>query len=105
VGPPAGVTAPTLAGGSGAGAVDSPVTADDLDRVQLDQLHVATLKASDSCFELKKLCATILVPTISLVAVFTDKRLNLAVFVAGVLLVGGFVVFQLGAVDALQGRS
>ena len=59
--------------------VVSAVTADDLDREQLDQLHTATVKASDSCFELKKPCATVLVPTVTLVAVFTDKRLNQAV--------------------------
>jgi hypothetical protein len=62
----------------------SPGTsADELDREQIEQLHAATLKASDSCFELKKLCATVLVPTATVVAVFTDKRLNEAVFIAG----------------------
>jgi hypothetical protein len=66
------------------------VTADDLDREQLEQLHAATLKASDSCFELKKLCATVLVPTGTLVAVFTNKKLNLAVFVAGLLVIVAF---------------
>jgi hypothetical protein len=66
------------------------VTADDLDREQLEQLHAATLKASDSCFELKKLCATVLVPTGTLVVVFTDKRLNVAVFVAGLLVITAF---------------
>jgi hypothetical protein len=66
------------------------VTADDLDREQLEQLHAATLKASDSCFELKKLCATVLVPTGTLVAVFTDKKLNIAVFVAGLLVIVAF---------------
>jgi hypothetical protein len=66
------------------------VTADDLDREQLEQLHAATLKASDSCFELKKLCATVLVPTGTLVAVFTNKKLNLAVFIAGLLVITAF---------------
>lgn len=66
------------------------VKADDLDREQLEQLHAATLKASDSCFELKKLCATVLVPTGTLVAVFTDKKLNVAVFVAGLLVIAAF---------------
>jgi hypothetical protein len=66
------------------------VAADDLDREQLEQLHAATLKASDSCFELKKLCATVLVPTGTLVAVFTDKKLDLAVFIAGLLVIVAF---------------
>ena len=48
------------------------------------------MKASDSCFELKKLCATVLVPTKTRAAVFTDKKLNLAVFVAGLLVRGAF---------------
>jgi hypothetical protein len=63
------------------------VDADDLDKEQLDQLHAATLKASDSCFELKKLCASVLVPTAALTAVLSRNRLNAAVFVAGLLVV------------------
>jgi hypothetical protein len=66
------------------------VSADDLDREQIEQLHAATLKASDSCFELKKLCATVLVPIATLVSVFTDKRLNDAVFLAAMLVVAAF---------------
>lgn len=67
------------------------VTADDLDKEQLEQLHAATLKASDSCFELKKLCATVLVPTGTLVALFSiEKKLNLAVFAAGLLVIVAF---------------
>jgi hypothetical protein len=73
---------PSSAGGA--------ITADDLDREQLEQLHSATLKASDSCFELKKLCATVLVPAGTLVAIFTSKRLNTAVFVAGLLIIMAF---------------
>lgn len=66
------------------------VTPDDLDREQLEQLHAATLRASDSCFELKKLCATVLVPTATLISVFTDERVNIAMFVAAALVVTGF---------------
>jgi hypothetical protein len=79
--------------GGGGGLSHEPIKAvasDDLDREQLQQLHAATLKASDSCFELKKLCATVLIPTGTLVAVFTDKELNLAVFTAGLLVVIAF---------------
>lgn len=61
--------------------------ADDLDKEQLDQLHAATLKASDSCFELKKLCASVVIPTAALAAVLSKNRLNAAVFVAGFLVV------------------
>jgi hypothetical protein len=76
----------TVAGSAGA----AEVTADDLDKEQLSQLHNATLKASDSCFELKKLCATVLVPTATLVAVFASQKLNAAVFWAGLLVIGAF---------------
>jgi hypothetical protein len=76
--------------GTSTDSVDSATTADDLDREQIEQLHAATLKASDSCFELKKLCATVLVPAGTLVAVFTNKRLNTAVFVAGLLIIMAF---------------
>jgi len=69
---------------------DAEVTADDLDKEQLSELHNATLKASDSCFELKKLCATVLVPTGALLALFTNKRLDAAVFGAGLLVIGAF---------------
>jgi hypothetical protein len=66
------------------------VVAEDLDKDLLDQLHAATLKASDSCFEIKKLCATVLIPTGTLVSVFAAKRLDLSVFVAGILVVALF---------------
>jgi len=72
------------------GSDDGLVTADNLDRELLEQLHAATLKVSDSCFELKKLCATILVPAGTLVAVFTNRRLDSSVFVAGLAVIVAF---------------
>ena len=66
------------------------VFADDLDKELIDQLHAATLNASDSCFELKKLCATVLIPTGTLVALFSGRRLNMAAFVAGLFVIGFF---------------
>lgn len=65
-------------------------SADSLDKELLEQLHAATLKASDSCFEIKKLCATVLVPTGTLVAIFSGRQLGTAVFVAGLLAVALF---------------
>ncbi|MFI9810934.1 hypothetical protein [Saccharothrix variisporea] len=65
-------------------------TEDELDKEQLDQLHAATLKASETCFELKKLCATVLVPAATLVALLSDRTLNPAVFGAGVVVVAAF---------------
>ncbi len=72
---------------SGGSGEPSP---DTLDKEQLDQLHAASLKATDSCFELKKLCATVLVPAGVLVATFSDKKLNPAVFVAGFAIIFAF---------------
>lgn len=66
------------------------VTADELDKEQLTQLHNATLKVSDTCFELKKLCATVLVPTATLLALFTDKTLDSSVFIAAILVIVAF---------------
>jgi hypothetical protein len=66
------------------------VTADALDQLRIDQLHAATLKASDSCFEIKKMCATLVVATGTLVSVFTDKTLSRGVFVAGLAVVVAF---------------
>jgi hypothetical protein len=58
-----------------------------LDQLRIDQLHAATLKASDSCFEMKKMCATLVVAAGTLVSVFTDKTLSRGVFVAGLAVV------------------
>ncbi|MFI2473453.1 hypothetical protein [Nocardia xishanensis] len=65
-------------------------SADDLDREQIEQLHRATLSASESCFELKKICATVLVPTGTLIVAITDKKLDTAVFVAGLSVITAF---------------
>ncbi|WP_337823244.1 hypothetical protein [Amycolatopsis sp. A1MSW2902] len=70
---------------------DKP-SSDALDKEQLEQLHAASLKATDSCFELKKLCATVLVPAGVLVATFSDKKLNPAVFTAGFMIIIAFWV-------------
>lgn len=63
---------------------------DELDKDQLDQLHAATLKASESCLEIKKLCATILIPAGTLVSIFTDRRFNGAVLISGLLIILAF---------------
>jgi hypothetical protein len=72
------------------GSSSATVTADELDQQQIEQLHAATLKASDSCFELKKLCATVLVPASTLVSVFSKQTLNAAVVGAGLMVVAAF---------------
>jgi|SRR5215475_7897832 len=69
------------------GQVEGGPTADELDKELLGQLHNATLKASDACFEIKKLCATVVIPTGTLVALLSGGRLNLTVFVLTLLVV------------------
>jgi hypothetical protein len=71
-------------------AEKTAVTADSLDQIRIDQLHAATLRASDSCFEMKKLCATLVVATGTLVSVFTNKTLTTGAFAAGLAVVAAF---------------
>ncbi|WP_159040795.1 hypothetical protein [Streptomyces sp. XY593] len=70
----------------------SEPTADDLDKEQLEQLHAATLKASEACLELKKLCAVILVPVGTVISAFGDKSPGSSLFVAGFLVIFAFWV-------------
>lgn len=77
---PARTTAP----GEPAGDV---LDADDLDKEQIDQLHAVTLQVSSNCFELKKLCATVLVAAGTLVVTLTRRQLDSALFIAGLVVV------------------
>jgi hypothetical protein len=61
-------------------------TPDELDKEQIDQLHAAVVEISGNCFELKKLCATVLVGAGTLIATFTDKRLDSSIFIGGLLI-------------------
>ncbi|MGY3201254.1 hypothetical protein [Streptomyces sp. TE5632] len=74
------------------GAEVSSPTADDLDKEQLDQLHAATLKASEACLELKKLCALILVPVGTIITSFGDKKPGPSLFAAGLMVIIAFWV-------------
>jgi hypothetical protein len=64
-----------------------PIDADELDKEQIQQLHAATLQISGNCFELKKLCATVLVAAGTLIASFTSKHVDSSLFLAGCLVV------------------
>ncbi|MEU1211201.1 hypothetical protein ACFYSH_09865 [Streptomyces sp. NPDC005791] len=68
----------------------SEPTAEDLDKEQLEQLHAATLKASEACLELKKLCAVVLVPVGTIITAFGDKKPGPSLFVAGFLVIIAF---------------
>lgn len=59
---------------------------DEIDRLSIDQLHEAVLQLSSNCFELKKLCTLLLVSAGTLIAAFTDDKLDPSMFVAGVVI-------------------
>lgn len=61
-----------------------------MDQQQIDQLHAATLQVSGNCFELKKLCATVLVAAGTLIATLSDRELDHALFVGGLVIVAVF---------------
>ncbi|MBB4635696.1 hypothetical protein [Longimicrobium terrae] len=56
---------------------------DELDKISIDQLHKAVLQLSGNCFEIKKLCATVLVSASTLVTTFTNRQLDASLFVGG----------------------
>jgi hypothetical protein len=64
---------------------------------QVDQLHAAVLAASSNCFELKKLCATVVVPAMVLIQNFVkpaadrgDGFLDPIFFIAGGVIISFF---------------
>ena len=46
---------------------------DELDNKSIDQLHEVVLQLSSNCFELKKLCATLVVAASTLIITFAEK--------------------------------
>ena len=60
----------------------SELSADDLDKESTDQLHAFTLQMSGNCFELKKLCATVLVGAGTLISALAHG-VDLSIFAAG----------------------
>ena len=55
---------------------------DKLDEAQIEQLHKAVTQFGANCFELKKLCVTVLFAATTLLATLTEKQLDTAFFVA-----------------------
>jgi hypothetical protein len=53
---------------------------DELDKDQIQQLHGMLLQVANNCFEVKKLCATALVATATLIATFGNRQLRPAIF-------------------------
>lgn len=65
------------------------MTQNDLDEKSIDQLHDAVVEFSKNCFELKKLCATVVGTTLTLLAAFTEQ-LSVPTFFAAIGLVTTF---------------
>lgn len=68
---------------------------DELDKSSIDQLHKAVLQLSANCFELKRLCVTVLVSASTLFATFSNKRPDLAIF-----LIGTFIIIFFWLLDS-----
>lgn len=66
----------------------------DLDKVSIDQVHKVVLHLSSNCFELKKLCATILISFGTLVSIFTEKTLDSSIFVGAIIIIVFFWVLD-----------
>jgi hypothetical protein len=60
---------------------------DSMDRMEIDQLHEVVVKLSENCFDLKKFCTTVLISVCTFITMFTSKRVDLSLFVAGFLIV------------------
>jgi hypothetical protein len=67
---------------------------DELDKISIDQLHANVLSFSKNCFEVKKLCLTVLVSASVLMASFTDDALDHALFVGGLIVISFFWVLD-----------
>jgi hypothetical protein len=66
------------------------MTQDQLDQESVTQLHDVVVELSKNCFGLKKLCATVLGASITLIAGFTLQRIDLAFFIGGAVVIAFF---------------
>jgi len=64
--------------------------ADEIDHVKADQMHAAALQISKTCFDLKKLCVSVLGACMALLVKFTDNHVDHSLFAIGIVLVLGF---------------
>lgn len=68
-----------------AGNGTSLETRDKLDEAQIEQLHKAVTQFGANCFELKKLCVTVIFAAATLLATLTAKQLDSAFFVGALI--------------------
>lgn len=74
--------------------------ADDLDKIQIDQLHKATLNFSNNSLETKKLCVTMQIAIYTLLASIY-KQSSLSDFVIALEVLGIFIPILFYAVDVV----
>jgi hypothetical protein len=70
--------------------MDNTLHQDEMDKMNIDQLHKAVLHFSNNCFEIKKFCTTILISATTLIATFTKEQLTPTMFAAGVFIIAFF---------------
>lgn len=68
--------------------IPSPTTEvkDNLTWKTMDQLHNATSNFSKQSFEIKKVCLTVEIAALTLIGNFVSSKLDLALFVAGIII-------------------
>ena len=66
----------------------------ELERMQIDQLHEVVLQLSKNCFEIKKLCLTVLVSALVIISGFTSRQLDLSVFLGAAAVVAFFYLLD-----------
>jgi hypothetical protein len=59
---------------------------DELNWIQIEQLHNATRGLSKQSFEIKKICLTLEIATLTLIAKFLENNIDLSLFVAGLII-------------------
>ena len=67
---------------------------DELDKLEIEQLHQVTLRLSANSFEIKKLCITVIVSASVLVASFTSRQLDLSIFLAAAIIISFFYILD-----------
>lgn len=63
---------------------------DELEWIDIEQLHAATLQSSKSCFEFKKMCVALIGAALALVANLTEKQLDQSYFLIPLCICLGF---------------
>jgi len=65
---------------------------DEIDHAIADQMHAAALQISKTCFDLKKLCVSVLGACMVIMIKFTANKVDHSIFAVGTALVLGFWV-------------